>query len=322
MFKMPVSTRNAILLTLMVLSFQVNVNAQQEPQFTQNMFNYASVNPGYYGLAKGICVTGLFREQWLGFKDEQGNKVAPETFLMNANIPVKLLHGGAGIGVMQDKYGFFKDLTIKLGYSYHINVGDGQLGIGANINILNKSLDFTKFIKVDQTDPVLQSQSGNGVIFSDMSAGIFLSKPKYYLSVSGSQLLESSKTLGGSNQEAIYTMKRHYYAGGGYDIAYPDNPSYVITPSVFFKTDGAGMQVDFNAMVTYNHKVWGGASYRINDAVAIMAGMAFKDLEIGYSYDIPMTRVGSTGSHEIMVRYCFQFEHEKARKGYRNTRFL
>ena len=56
------------------------LHAQQEPQFTQNMFNRVFTNPGFSGISDGICVTGLIRQQWAGFKDYEGEKVGPETF--------------------------------------------------------------------------------------------------------------------------------------------------------------------------------------------------------------------------------------------------
>jgi hypothetical protein len=75
-------------------------------------------------------------------------------------------------------------------------------------------------------------------------------------------------------------------------------------------------------MARYNNKVWGGVTYRIQDAVAIMVGVTYKDIEIGYAYDIPTSRIAATGSHEIMARYRFKLEKEKTRTGYRNTRYL
>lgn len=307
---------------LLALSPSLRLFAQQEPQFTHNMFNYSSVNPGHYGLSEGICVTGIMREQWLGFKDEEGNKVNPQTFLIGADAPIKFLRGGVGLNIVQDKYGFFTDMAVKMGYSYHFNIGNGTLGIGANAQFLNKTLDFSKFIKIDEGDPILSGQSSKGVVITDMSAGIFLQKPKYYLSLSSTQLLQSEKDLGGATGVGTYTLRRHYYVGGGYTLSLPAFPAFVLTPSVLVKSDGATLQADINAMVTYNKKVWGGVSYRLTDAVALMVGMNVKELEIGYAYDIPTSRVGATGSHEIMLRYIFKIEREKARTGYRNTRYL
>ncbi len=53
---------------------------QQKYQFTQYMFDKMAFNPGYAGTKNAICVSGLLRQQWVGFRDTEGNKVAPETF--------------------------------------------------------------------------------------------------------------------------------------------------------------------------------------------------------------------------------------------------
>lgn len=315
-----------ILFCVIVLAclFGGNLSAQQEPQFTQNMFNLSSVNPGHFGMTEGICVTGFMREQWLGFKDDNGNKVAPETFVISADAPIRFLHGGVGISIVQDKYGFFKDMTLKIGYAYHTTKGATKMGFGVNGSFLNKSVDFGDNLQVvNPDDPILTGfTSSEGVIFSDLSAGFYLSAPKYYFSASSTQLLETQKYLSKSGQAGTFKLRRHYYLTGGYDFTFPAYPGYVLTPSVYLKSDGNAIQADVNALVTYNKKIWGGASYRLNDAFALMVGFRFNDIDVGYSYDVPTSRVGATGSHEIMVRYIFKIEKEKIRTGYRNTRFL
>ncbi len=316
---------SAFLVLLLIIADSGKLSAQQEPQFTHNMFNFSSVNPGHFGLMDGICVTGLMREQWLGFKDDNGNKVAPETFLVSADAPIRFIHGGVGVAIVQDKYGFFKDMSLKLGYAYHTTIGAGKLGIGINASFLNKSSSFTSdnIQAIDMEDPAVKALlSAKSILFTDFSAGAFLINPTYYLSISSTQILETSKFLDKTGQQGNFKLRRHYYAAGGYNLTSPAYPGYVFTPSVFVKSDGAALQADFNALVTYNKKVWGGMTYRIGETVALMVGFRFNDIEIGYSYDIPMTRVGATGSHEIMARYVFKLEREKARTGYRNTRFL
>jgi len=312
----------SIFFVFMLFALVSGLRAQQDPQFTHNMFNHAFVNPGSYGLSDGITVTGIFREQWLGFKDYNNEKVAPETFLLTADSPIRFLHGGVGVGIAQDKEAQIKNMLVRLGYSFHMNVGNGKLGIGLNANFNNKSIDKEKLNPIDQSDPVLLGLTGDGVMISDMAVGVFLQKPRYYISLSSTQILETKKTSGASDGVAFYKNRRHYYLTGGHDITLPAFQGYVFTPSVFIKTDGTTLQADMNVMARYNNKVWGGVSYRINDAVALMVGVAYKDIEIGYSYDIPTSRIAATGSHEIMARYRFKLEREKTRTGYRNTRYL
>jgi len=312
----------SLFIVILLSAVSVGLKAQQDPQFTHNMFNHAFVNPGSYGMSDGVTVTGIFREQWVGFKDESGTKVSPETFLLNADAPVKFLRGGIGIGIAQDKEAYTKNMLVKLGYAYHLNIGNAKLGIGVNGNFNNKSIDTQKLNPVDESDPVLMGLSSDGVMISDMSVGLFLKKPRYYLALSSTQIFETKKSPATAEGVAFYQNRRHYYLTGGHDIILPAFQGYVFTPSVFLKSDGNIIQADINIMAKYNNKVWGGLTYRINDAVALLVGMAYKDIEIGYSYDIPTSKVASTGSHEIMVRYRFKLEKEKTRTGYRNTRYL
>lgn len=313
--------RKSTTVVLLLLCSLTVVYAQQQPQFTHNMFNKAYTNPGYFGISNAICATALIRQQWVGFKDSEGNKVAPQTVLVAIDAPVKFLRGGVGLNIVQDQYGFFKDVTIRLGYSYHKKMGEGILGIGLNVDFLNKSLEFSKLIPVEAGDAYLSSQSANGVIITDAGVGAFLQLPGFYAGFSVMQMLQNKKELGGS-ESGPFSLKRHFYATTGYDIMFPSNPSYIITPSVFVKTDGASSQFDFNGLVKYNNKIWGGVTYRLNDAVGVLIGTTVKEVNIGYAYDIPATKLGSAGSHEIMVKYCFKLEREKTRTSYRNTRFL
>jgi type IX secretion system PorP/SprF family membrane protein len=312
-----------ILLVFFLSALSNGLRAQQDPQFTHNMFNHAFVNPGSYGLSDGITVTGIFREQWLGFKDEAGNKVAPETFLLTGDAPVRFLHGGIGVGVAQDKEGPFSNMLLKLGYAYHMNLGNAKLGIGLNGNFNNKSIPHPeRFISIDDGDPVITGLSADGVMISDMSVGVFLKKPRSYFAFSSTQIFETKKTTGAAEGVAFYKNRRHYYLSGGHDITLPAYQGYVFTPSVFIKSDGNTFQADINLIAKYNNKLWFGGSYRISDAVSLMVGMAFKDIEVGYAYDIPTSRIAATGSHEIMARYRFKLERDKTRTGYRNTRYL
>lgn len=311
------STSKALVFIVLVLPlFSL---AQQEPQFTLNPFNHMAVNPGYAGLREAICVTGIIRQQWIGLNDEENNHIGPETFVISGDAPVRLLHGGVSAVVMQDKIGYFKDVYVKLGYSYNKSLSSGELGIGFNVGFLNKSLDFSKLKPVEPGDPLLGSAE-ESTMFTDMSFGAFYIQPAgLYLGVSASQLLEGSRNMGDKFE---YNLKRHYYGTAGYELSWVRNPAYVFTPSVFVKFDGVTTQVDLNALIEYNRKVWGGLTYRFQETTAVMIGLNIKDLSLGYAYDIPLSKIGGAGSHEVMVRYCFKLELEKTKKSFRNTRFL
>lgn len=309
----------SLLVIVVVILPYVRVCAQQEPQFTLNMFNHMAVNPGYAGLRDAITVTGIMRQQWIGIEDAEGNKVSPESIVVSGDSPVRILRGGVSASVMQDKIGYFKDIYVRLGYAYNRPMGDGELGIGFNVGFLNKTLDYGKLKPVDD-DPVIKSGE-ESTMFTDLAFGAFYLQPDgMYLGLSATQLLEGSRQLGTGGSE--FKLRRHYYATAGYRISWIRNPAYVFIPGVFVKYDGAAAQFDLNARLQYNDKFWGGLTYRFQETVAVMLGMSVKDLSFGYAYDIPLSKIGGAGSHEIMVLYSFKLELEKARRSFRNTRFL
>lgn len=328
-----------ILIFLFLLSSMgMSVHAQQEPQFTQNMFNRVFTNPGFAGLSEGICVTGFVRQQWAGFKDNEGNKVAPETFLVSIESPVRILRGGLSALVMQDKIGFTSTITLRLGYSYVREVGYGNLGIGMHIGFANRSMDFSKFIAVDPNDQLLQQITGEeSEILIDGSLGIVYEVPDQYfigfsvnqlLATKGQELANWTTNVDSTTSESFLykmTLVRTFYLQGGYEFVFRNNPNFALIPYAMIKADKATIQFDIATLLEFKNMFWGGLNYRYQDAVSILAGLQYKNFKLGYSYDITTSQLGlsrTAGSHEVMLKYCFKIESDKGRKSYRNTRFL
>ena len=299
--------------------------AQQEAQVSHNMFNNMAINPGYAGMREAICATAILRQQWVGFTDPDGNKGAPQTNLISLDAAIRPLRGGLGLTIMQDKLGFQSNIGFKFGYCYHLPIGPGMLGIGAQVGFQNETIDFSKFKPIDVTDPLLVSHAKETTMVTDISFGGFYQIPqKLYFGLSSSQLLQSTGTL--ATSKATVDLKRHYYIVAGYHYPLPMNPTFELTPSVLIKSDAASTQIDINALLKYNNQFWAGVSYRQTDAIVAMVGVTFKEINIGYAYDITTSAIGankrSSGSHEVMLGYCFKIKIEKIPQSYRNVRFL
>ncbi len=300
------------------------VNGQQEPYYAQNMFNQISYNPGFAGSVGGICAHGIARQQWVGFKDGDGNSVAPQTYTLSIHSPINILHGGIGATVYQDQIGFQKEIGLKIMYAFRVDIGMGNLGIGVYAGFINGNIDFNKLITgaKHQDDPILAGKSDVSDMLLDFGFGLhYLIPNKFYVGLSTARLSESKSP----DELLAYKTKRHYYLSAGYEFSFPNNPSFVIEPSLLVKSDAVKTQFDLAALLKYNNKVWGGVSYssfRVMDPLSIILGLKIKDLRIGYAYTIPTSPIGSSGSHEIMVGYCFKINIDKGRRSYRNTRFL
>jgi len=329
--------RKKLLFLLLVFLSCSAVNAQQDAQFTQNMFNQMAINPGYAGSHDAICATALFRQQWLGFTETvngQENNVAPQTMLFSLHSNVDAIRGGLGLVVYKDKLGYEDNIGVKFGYAYRMPLQGGTLGIGVMAGFLNKKIDFSQFVAIDPTDPLLQGAQESDMVF-DLSFGAYYNKPGvFYAGLSSNQLMQSESSFSSAGI-ASPQLKRHYYLTGGYQYQLPNNPQFELRPSLFIKSDFASTQFDVNALMYYNNQFWGGLSYRTVDAVAILLGAtpfvnsgnrSLETLGIGYSYDVTTSAMGasgrSSGSHEIMVNYCFKIVIKIPPDSYRNVRFL
>ncbi len=302
--------------------------AQQDAQWSQYMFNKLSVNPGSAGHNGGICGTILTRSQWMGFAGR------PQTHLLGVDALVGSKHG-IGLSVFQDKLGIESSFVGKLAYSYHLMLGPGTLGIGAEIGLVNKSFG-DEFVAIDDytLDPSIPNANTSAMTF-DAGFGLFYHiKNKMYVGISTLHIpqTELKDVANGSGVGALsYAQSRHYYIMAGYDWDIDGSRKWVLKPSVLAKTDASSTQIDANAIILYNNLLWGGVSYRVQDAIAILAGVDFtninpslKGLKFGVSYDLTMSALGdhSSGSLEFMLRYCTAIVKPPVREVYHSVRFL
>jgi type IX secretion system PorP/SprF family membrane protein len=295
--------------------------SQQDPLSSQYMFNTLSFNPGFSGIPGMVCATAITRQQWVGFKG------APSTTTFTVNAPVNLFHISSGVGLMvkSDNVGFNKDISLEGSYSYLIDLGQGKLGLGLMIGMLDKALAPTWEIPTGDShtpasgDPLIPENKESYVAF-DASIGAFYKTDKYYAGLSVTHLNEPKIKY----TKGVSYVSRHYYLTGGYTLQLP-SPSFELIPSFFVFSDGKVTQIAINALVRYNKKVWGGVSYRAGDAIIGMVGVElYNGIRIGYSYDFPMTdiRKSTSGSHELMVNYCFDLKLGKSPMRYKSIRFL
>jgi len=301
-------------------------SAQQASMLSQNMFSIPFINPAFAAIDESIFATAFTRQQWMGLTDSEGNHISPTTYLVAVNVPSTFLKGGLGLIVSEDKLGFFKDVSINLQYAYKLTLSQGILGIGGQLSIINRNINFDKFIAIDGNDPVISGIGDNiSSLLADFGLGAFYKVlNKYYLGLSVINILETkgaSFTETGSGQPVL---DRTVYFTGGYEFEIPNKPEYRFIPSILIKSNFSSTQISISSLLQYNNKFWGGVTYNMQtaDAIAVLIGMQNKNFKIGYAYDLPLSSLNPSGSHEIMVSYSFDIDFDKRRDSYRNTRFL
>ncbi|MCB0771931.1 MAG: type IX secretion system membrane protein PorP/SprF [Flavobacteriales bacterium] len=293
--------------------------AQQDPQYTQYMFDRMSVNPAVAGSTGNICATALLRQQWTGFDG------APKTGLINLQAPITKINSGLGLTAYFDKLGQEKSTIVRLHYAYHLKVGSqSTLSAGVYAGLSGRALEG-RWVAIDDvaSDNAIPGagRSANGF---DLGAGLYFKSPQLWLGISSTQLPETEL------KDVSIQNKRHYYVQAGYDWAIGGDRKYILQPSALLKSDANSTQVDLSALFLYDEMLWIGASYRTEDAIAPMIGYQHKFpkgdsmVRIGYSYDVTTSELKnySSGSHEVMLSYCFKIVKPVVNEIYRHPRFL
>lgn len=314
----------ALLIALTMASL-TTLKAQQQPIFTNYSNSYAYINAGYAGMSEGVNALGLYRMQWAGFKDDDGNDIAPTTYLITADMPFRVLHGGLSVSFLKDHIGFEDDLGIGIGYSFHLDLGGSTLGIGISGSLCNRTVDFGSLHPTQENDPILQGLGEQSDMLFDFNVGLFWQVPEsVYVGVSVLNVLESmTKALSEQNtSSASFVNDRTFYLVAGYPFQFEDLPRLTFVPSVAAMTDISSWQINVGAKVVYNNLLSLGVNYRPQESIGITAGLLIKDFTIGYAYDINMMGLGLPGSHEISLGYCFKLDLDRTPRDYRSVRYL
>jgi len=299
---------------LCVIVFCVlSLSAQQDPQFSQNMFNKLANNPGYAGSTSGISTSVLHRSQWMGFDDE-GAAASTQNFSVDAEVPI--LNGGVGLNIVKDNIASFSNLGIQASYAYRTQLGFGQIGMGMSVGMYQSGLNGGALRPSQAGDPVIPTGDVNGSKL-DIGAGVYFNNQNMYIGLSSAHMTEP--TIEWSDGQS-YNLARHYFLISGYN--YEINPQFSLHPSIYLKHDGATSQLDINTNLIYNNKMWSGVSYRVDEGVIILAGMDINEsLRFGVGYDVTIINPMSN-SFEFMLGYNFKVKTTKTISKYKNPRFL
>jgi type IX secretion system PorP/SprF family membrane protein len=278
--------------------------AQQDPQYTQYMYNPMNINPGYAGSRGVTSIFLVHRAQWVGLDG------APVTSAASVNAPVGR-NVGLGVTFVNDKIGPTDTNVISADFSYTLKVNDYyKLGLGIKGSLQLFNVDFTKLNIYDPNDPRFQTNINNQLT-PNVGAGAYLYSENTYFGLSVPNILETQHYE--ANDISVAKERFHVYAMGGhvFDLAY----NWKFKPAALAKiVEGAPVQLDLTANVLYNDKFTLGVAYRWDAAVSALAGFQVTNgIFIGYTYDTDTTKLANynSGSHEIYMRFELFKKYEK-----------
>ena len=296
-----------ILIALVVLlGYSSTAVAQQDPQYTQYMYNQAVINPAYAGSKDALSIVSLYRNQWSGFDG------APKTLTLSGHSPIGE-RVGLGLSFISDQHGPVKENNIYADFSYTINVGEVSklaLGLKAGVTLHDIALN----------SGTTQAVAGDPLFAQDASKtnpnagfGAFFYTDKYYVGLSMPNVLSSAHL--DEDGRNYGSEVQHYFLTAGYVFQLTENTK--LKPSFLVKSSfDAPVSFDVNANFLFYDKFEVGASYRSTDSFSGLVGFAFTDsIRLGYAYDHIMSDIqeAASSSHEVFLQFDLNFPKKVSR---------
>ena len=294
-------------LSIFLIAGSLLCRAQQDPMYTQYIFNLQTINPAYAGTWQTIGFMAMTRIQWVGFNGH------PNTSTFSFQTPFKSQNVGLGFDAISDIVGFEKRLSFTVDYAYQVSFSDiTKLRFGIKGGFTNYSHNLSRYelYPDGESDPVFQNLIENKFM-PNFGFGLFLMSPKYYLSLSLPKILENSYSSNVNN----YSTKavRHFYFAGG--MVFDLSESIKFKPTFMTQSvAGAPFLYDLSANFLFGEKVWLGGMFRSGDSLAAIAQWIINgNFRLGYSYDFTTTDLMNYhyGIHEIMLSYEINYSKLK-----------
>ena len=286
---------------LMLLTF-LDATAQQDPHYTQYMYNMNVINPAYAGSKENLSFGLLYRKQWIEIED------APTTFSFSGSAPIGK-NVGLGLSVISDKIGPVQENNVYGDFSYTLNLGgERRLALGLKAGVTFQKIGLRSIIQPTLPNPndgAFAEDTDNSKL--NIGTGLFYYTNKYYVSFSIPNMLKSAHL----DYDGVKygTEIQHYFLTGGY--VFDLNPNLKFKPFAMVKSAiNAPTSLDVSANFLYLEKFEMGATYRLQDSFGVMVNYAVSpSLRIGYAYDhiVSDLKVTTPSSHEIILLFDLNF---------------
>jgi len=304
-----------VLLCAFFIISSIKSYAQQDPQYTQYMYNMNVVNPAYAGSKESLNIGLLYRDQWSGFEG------APKTFTFSAHSPIGD-KTGLGLSAISDEIGPVKETNVYVDFSYTLDFGSSRkLAFGVKAGATFHDVGLTS----------LQLQDGNGDLgpidpafsedinntYPNIGAGFLYYTDNWYLGFSVPNLLSSTHLDADPDGREYGNEELHYFATAGYVFQVTDNLKF--KPSTLVKSSfESPISFDVNANFLFYDRFEIGASYRYEDAVSGLASVRATDwVQIGFAYDHSISDIDQP-SYEAFVIFDIFFN----KKTYLSPRYF
>ena len=297
---------NRIILIILTLLFPLHLMGQMLPLSGNYMYDALSINPAFAGCNDALSAAISYRNQWVGFTD------APKNQMLSLHTPVQNDRIGLGLLIDKNSVGIFRETSFIGNYAYRMEVRDGKLALGLGFGLTLHNIAWNELNAADANDMQLMTNPSSPVL-PTFSLGAYYYTRKYFLGISMPSFLRHELDQRTGKYKNLYNLLGvNYLLSGGYEMIL--NRTLKFLPSLLIRYHlNNPVQVDYNAQICFNDRIWLGAGYRSKGMLAGMLQCQLNfQLRMAYSYDFDLGSLGKyrNGSHEIVLNYIFRYSRK------------
>lgn len=295
----------SIIVVLVCLIISKKIFAQQDPQYTQYMYNMAMINPAYAGSKEAVSAGLLARTQWVGIKG------APKSFTAFVHSPVgnKI---GLGMSLIHDKIGPVTETHAYADFSYTVKSSENsKLSFGLKAGATFQQIGLLNLTQADDNDPKFNQNVSK--THPNFGFGLFYYRENFYVGASIPNLLESLHFERSGRTISRASEEMHSFLTTGYVFNLKNE--FKLKPSILAKyVNQSPLSLDISLNLLWKNKFEVGVSHRIEDSWSGILNFKINNtLRIGYAYDHTTSNLSefNSGSHEFLLLFDFLAAKDK-----------
>lgn len=235
-------------LFVLVFALPLLAGAQQDPQYSQYVFNPLSVNSGYAGSHDALSVSLIARDQWIGIPG------SPQTQSAALHSPLKDRRFAAGITAVHDRYGPVETNALAADFAYRIQLNaNTRLSFGVKGSMTFYDIALADLQNTAARD-IAFAQNLHGATIPNLGGSVYLWSKTAFLGVSIPRLVEqridraSAVLLEG-------VERRHMFVSAG--VVLGAGKAVQFKPTVQVKAvGGAPLSVDLTGNFLFGQRFW------------------------------------------------------------------
>jgi type IX secretion system PorP/SprF family membrane protein len=280
--------------------------AQQDPIFTQYMYNGQVINPAYAGMWEKIGFTALVRNQWAGIHR------APLTEAISFHSPLFNERVGLGLNIINDNYGREKRLSVLADYSFEVPLTPTRrLRLGLKFGFVNYNNPLTEYLLYPDNEFDRAFAEDIDLRFlPNIGIGGFLYEENFYVGLSIPKLVENEFKDNYQNYSTSAEARTLYLTGGYVFKLYALN-KIIFKPTLMVRaTMGAPIEFDLAGNVMLRDQLWLGIMFRSGNAISFLTQWIMSNnLRFGFAMDITYNEIFpyQYGTFEFTVGYDMDF---------------